>query len=509
MRCRGAPRTRLARPASVTPSPHALEALQQRHGPNYRWWVLVTVMIGTMASIMSSTIVNVAVPDMSRVFALGQERAQWLAAGFMAAMTVSMLTTPWLLARFGYRHTYAGVTLLLLFGGIGGGLARSFDWVLAMRVAEGLAAGIMQPIPAIIIMRAFQPHEQGRAMGVFGMGVVLAPAVGPSIGGVLVEHFGWRSIFFVVVPLCLAALAMARRYLPTSAPGGVPANAAGVRLDHLGLGLIAVSIVALLNGMVQLHGQGGTDALPLHAIALLAVAALAFAAFLVRQRRAAQPLLDLALFGHRTFVMAGCVAFIYGMALFGSTYLVPVFMQVALRLPPSLAGAVLLPAGFVLAVIIPVAGRMADRLPIHWLVTAGLLLLALSFALMLGVDLGTSLWIITLWAAVGRMGLGFVLPSLNLGAMRGLEPALISQGASTINFLRQLGGAVGVSLIGIFLEWRLRVHGAGLAAQADAARQVPAFHESFLLVAFLTAAASLAAWRMRQPAPSEAGARSS
>ena len=202
--CGAAARRARALPAClVIPSPHALEALQQRHGPNYRWWVLLTVMIGTMASIMSSTIVNVAVPDMSRVFTLGQERAQWLAAGFMAAMTVSMLTTPWLLSRFGYRRTYAGVTLLLMFGGIGGGLARSFDWVLAMRVAEGLAAGVMQPIPAIIIMRAFRPHEQGRAMGVFGMGVVLAPAIGPSIGGVLVEHFGWRSIFFIVVPFCL------------------------------------------------------------------------------------------------------------------------------------------------------------------------------------------------------------------------------------------------------------------------------------------------------------------
>jgi EmrB/QacA subfamily drug resistance transporter len=476
---------------------HSSDALRLRHGPNYRWWVLVTVMVGTMASIMSSTIVNVAVPDMSRVFALGQERAQWMSAGFMAAMTVSMLTTPWLLARFGYRRTYAGVTLLLMCGGIGGGLGRSYEWVLAMRVAEGLAAGIMQPIPAIIVMRAFEPHEQGKAMGVFGMGVVLAPAVGPSIGGVLVEHFGWRSIFFVVVPLCLLALVMARRYLPHSAPGGVPANAPGVRLDARGLALMTAAILALLNGMVELHGA---QAVPMLGVALLAFAAACCAVFIRRQRGAAQPLLDLRLFAHRTFAMGGCVAFIYGMALFGSTYLVPVFMQLALRLPPSQAGAVLLPAGIVLAVTIPLAGRLADRLPIHWLVVAGLLLLALSFALMLSVDLGTGLALITLWAAVGRVGLGFVLPSLNLGAMRGLEPKLIAQGASTINFLRQLGGAVGVSLIGIFLEWRLAAHGVGLAVHADAARQVPAFHEAFALVAAITAAASLAAWRMRVPA---------
>ena len=477
----------------MTPSPQTAAALRERHGPHYRWWVLLTVMTGTMASIMSSTIVNVAVPDMSRVFALGQERAQWMSAGFMAAMTVSMLTTPWLLARFGYRRSYVGVTLLLMAGGIGGGLGRSYEWVLAMRVAEGLAAGIMQPIPAIIVMRAFEPHEQGRAMGVFGMGVVLAPAVGPSIGGVLVEHFGWRSIFFVVVPLSLAALALARRYLPHSAPGGVPANAPGVRLDRPGLALIALFILALLNGMVQLHaGAGG--------LVLLGVAATSLAVFVVRQRRAAHPLLELALFAHRSFAMGGCVAFIYGMALFGSTYLVPVFMQVALALPPSQAGAVLMPAGFVLALTIPVAGRMADRRSIRALVVAGLLLLALSFALMLGVGLGTALSVITLWAAIGRVGLGFVLPSLNLGAMRGLPPALIAQAASAVNFLRQLGGAVGVSLIGIFLEWRLRAHGVAADAGAGSAGQVAAFHESFVLLAALTLAACAAAWQMRAPA---------
>ena len=189
--------------AAPVPSPdpiHSRAALAERFGPSYRWRVLATVMIGTVASIMASTIINVAVPDMAKVFGLGQDRAQWLSAGFMGAMTLSMLTTPWLLARYGYRHTYFGAVLLLMAGGIVGGLSRWFELVLAMRVAEGLAAGILQPIPAIVIMHAFGPGERGKAMGIFGFGVVLAPAVGPSIGGVLVEWFGWRSIFFVVTP---------------------------------------------------------------------------------------------------------------------------------------------------------------------------------------------------------------------------------------------------------------------------------------------------------------------
>jgi MFS family permease len=199
-------------------------------GPRYRWLLLLSVMVGTMASIMSSTIVNVAVPDMSHFTSRSARSARsGSASGFMVAMTVSMLTTPWLLARYGYRRTYVGTMVLLLAGGVVGGLANSFPLVLAARVAEGLAAGVVQPIPAIIIMRAFEPHEQGRAMRHLRHGRGAGAGHGPSIGGVLVDLFGWRSIFFMVVPFCLASLWLSYRFVPTTAPGGVAASRAARR----------------------------------------------------------------------------------------------------------------------------------------------------------------------------------------------------------------------------------------------------------------------------------------
>ena len=491
---------------AATPDSGAGPVQQVQTGPGQRWWVLFTVMIGTVASIMSSTIVNVAVPDMTAVFELGQERAQWMSTAFMAAMTVSMLATPWLLSRYGYRSTYAAATLLLLFGGVAGGLAGSYEVVMAMRVVQGLAAGVMQPIPAIIILYVFATREQGKAMGVFGMGVVLAPALGPGIGGLLVELFGWRSVFFIVVPFCVAALFMARRYLPTTAPGGVAAGRDASRFDWIGWLLLAVALISLLNGLVQLH-DGGTDKLPLAALALLAGAIVSSLAFIAHQHRFTRPLLNLALFRRRSFAMASLVAFIYGMALFGSTYLVPVFLQLALQLPPSQAGAVLLPAGAGLAITIPIAGRLADRLPIHQLVVTGLLLLAVSFALMLSVGLGTAVWVLMVWTAIGRIGLGFVLPSLNLGAMRGLELRMVAQGSSTINFVRQLGGAVGVNLIGIFLEWRLHMHGVQVPTAENAATQLSAFHESFAVLAVVIAGAVVAARLMKvEPTPATGAA---
>lgn len=492
-------------PAQTPPPPAdstSLAALRERHGERYRWLLLLSVMVGTMASIMSSTIVNVAIPDMSQHFTLGQERAQWVSSGFMVAMTVSMLTTPWLLARYGYRRTYQGTMWLLLLGGVAGGLSNEFGLVLAARVAEGLAAGVVQPIPAIIILRAFEPHEQGRASGIFGMGVVLAPAIGPSIGGVLVDLFGWRSIFFMVVPFCLASLWLAQRYVPMTAPGGQAPDGRGAPLDWRGLLLGTVGTLCLLNGLVELRGGSG-----LQAGLLLGGSVVALVAFVAWQRRVARhptaggaaPLMNLAVFGHRAFAMGSIVAFIYGTALFGSTYLVPVYMQLGLGLSASYVGTILLPAGLVLAVTIGVVGRLADRQPTYLLVSIGLALLAASFALMVFIDLSTGLWALVTFTILGRIGLGFVLPSLNLGSMRGLDRALIPQGSSVINFTRMLGGAAGVSLCAIVLEWRIAAHGDSLTNPVSSPARLAAFNESFLMLAGLCALALLAAWQLRPP----------
>jgi len=475
-----------ARPVTETPAPASLAALRTRYGHRYRWYVLLTVMLGTIASIMASTIVNVAVPDMSQHFTLGQEQAQWLSAGFMAAMTVSMPVTPWLLNRYGYRRTYMGAVLLLFAGSIAGGMANVYPLVLLMRVAEGLAAGILQPIPAIIILRGFSSEEQGRAMGLFGAGVVLAPALGPSIGGVLVEWFGWRSIFFVASPFCLLALPLAARLLPHSAPGGGEVSA-GARLDLVGLLLIAAVILLGLNGLSMLEGADATLG-----VMVMAASLVLLALFVVYQRRIAHPLIRLELFTHRAFTRGAIVAFIYGAALFGSTYLLPVFMQMALTLPPSQAGAVLLPAGIVLAVVIPIVGRSSTVANRSLYIVIGLSLLAVSFLAMLFIGVGSGLgWIIAL-AILGRIGLGCILPSLNLAAMEGIGTGLVAQGTSLINLLRQLGGATGVSLIGVVLAWRLHVH-------AD--DPTSAFHEAFVLLGAITLLAIVAAWGMRHGHP--------
>lgn len=463
---------------------HNLAALAARHGSGYRWLLLMTATLGAFASLMSLTIVNVAVPDMMRYFGVGQERAQWVSSAFMGAMAMAMLPTPWLLSRFGYRHAYSAAAATLVSCELVGGMATRFELLLAMRVIEGLAAGVLQPIPAIIVLRAFATGTQGRALGLFGFGVVLAPMLGPVIGGVLVEHFGWRSIFFFVAPFGLCALACARRFLPVSAPGGA-APRANEALDWTGIALATLAVALVLNGLAQLRGHGGAG------LVMIAIGLGFVAVFVWHQLRSAAPLIDPRAFRSRPLAIGGLVSFIYGAGVFGSTYLVPVFLQAALHYPPSQAGAALLPASVLLALTIPVGGHLADKVPPYRLVSAGLALVGISMALMAGAREVVTLSVLMAWLMVGRLGIGLVVPSLGLGAMRGLDRKFISEGATAINFLRQLGGAVGVGVVAAFLEWRLQAH----AALGHA--PLPAFADTFWLVGGVSLLAAGAALAMR------------
>ena len=350
------------------------------------------------------------------------------------------------------------------------------------------------------------------------MGVVLAPAIGPSIGGVLVDVFGWRSIFFMVVPLAMVALWLSRRYVPTSAPGGVQADADSPGLDWIGLALASASTLMLLNGLVQLRSDDVTVAWMLLAMAGLGmVVFVAWQRHLLRPRQRVRtassgrkakslrqarqvrrgPLMNLQVFGHRHFAMGALVSFTYGIALFGSTDLLPVYMQMGLGLSPSYIGAALLPAGILLAVTIASVGRLSHRMPpTHW-VSWGLALLALSFALMPWVHPAAGLALLWILVILGRIGLGFILPSLNLGALRGLPKDLIPQASSVIGFVRMLGGAAGVSICAIVLEWRLAVY--ALTASQPGRADLRAFNETFVFLATMTALALLAAWKMAEP----------
>jgi len=389
-------------------------------------------------------------------FGMGQDQAQWMATGFLASMTATMLTAAWFVARVGLRATFVTAMLLFVLSSCIAGFATSEAELIAMRVVQGAAAGVTQPLAMIAMFSVFPLHQRGMAMGIFGLGVVLAPAIGPTIGGILIDQYNWRVVFFFVMPFSIAAIFLGSAFLP-----GRAANAISKPFDFLGFGLLCAALVLVLTGLANGQREGWSSA---YILGLLGSGMLLGAGFIVWQTQARHPLLELSLLRYRVFASACIVAFIYGAGLFGSTYLVPLFGQGIQRLTPEGVGLILMPSGLVLALIFPVSGRLSDRLPAPLLVCTGLFLFGISSLLMKAIDARTAFWSLAAWIAIGRIGLGVMLPALNAGGVRSLPPAVLGQGAGMLNFVRQLGGAFGTNLLSVLLGERIAFHANALAA---------------------------------------------
>lgn len=464
--------------------PHAqtFDQHTERHGERYKWLVLLVVGLGTVASVLSTTSFNVAIPALTRHFGLGQERVQWAITGFMAAMTIAMLPTPWLLDRLGFRRLFLLAIAVLSLSSVAGSFANSFPAVVGIRLLQGMATGLLQPLGPLAVMRLFPSGSQGRASGTLGFGIVLAPAVAPALGGMLLDHFGWSAIFLINLPFCLIAGLLGLYLLPLARPQEPR------RFDWLGLALLSGVTLALIEGVANLQHSGAGNAWTWFSGPL---ALLAIALFIRHAKRAPAPIINLGLFGQRVFTMGSIVSFSYGFGLYASTYLIPVFLQNALGFSATAAGMALLPSGIALAVSIPLAGRLADRHSPHWITVGGLGLFGLSFLLfaILGGQISYAELITT--TIIGRIGLGLILPALSLATLRHLEVHQLGQSSMIISYARQLGGVLGIAIAAVFVQWRENIYGALPPGVFTA------YSQSFLLLALIFLGALIAASRMK------------
>ena len=396
--------------------------------------------------ILTVTIINVAIPDIMGAFGIGQDKAQWLSSGYLAATTSAMLAADWCIRRIGRRVTYLLAMAVFVAGSMIGGTATNIDVLIFGRVLQGAAAGIIQPLAMLTMFQIFPPEERGKAMGIYGLGVILAPAVGPYVGGLAVDAFSWRYVMYIPVPFCLCASVFAVFALPLKEP-----QTDTIRFDWLGFSFLLVFIVCLMIGLTNGPREGWhSDEIVTYMIASV----VGFAGFVIWELSTSDPLLDLRMFASFRFCAGAFVSFVFGVTLFGSLYIIPLFVQLVQDYTPTRSGLLQIPAGLAMAVAFPIVGRLSDLGGSRSFMVAGLLMLGYSSFLMVGADKDTSFWVFGGWLILSRLGLALVFPPLSAASLRVLPPALTSQGSGAINFFRTLGGAFGVNYLAISTDQR-------------------------------------------------------
>jgi MFS transporter, DHA2 family, multidrug resistance protein len=413
-------------------------------------WLLISVLaLGSIGTMTAATIVNVALPSVIGALGLGQDEAQWLSTAFLAASTGFMLLNTWAVTRFGMRASFVAAMTAFIMGSVCGASAQDLWLLIAGRMLQGAGAGLIQPMAMLVIYQRFPEGLRGLAIGIYSLGVIVSPAFGPVLGGWLIDASDWRVVFVATTPLAAVAVPLGMWLLPAR-----DGAAQRPKLDWPGLTLLMMALGLVLQGLA-LGGREGWDDAGVQA--RLWGAFTLSACFLGWEARHTHPILNLKLFARPAFCAAGVVIFLTGAAVYGSTWLAPLFVQIVQRYSPAGAGEMLLPAGIAMAICFPIAGRLSDRIDARVLLTVGALIFGGSMLMMSDVSAQTEAGVIAAALALGRTGIGVTMPAANASAMRHAG-GMLASAAPAVTFLTQTGGALGVAGLSALLQNRSAFH---------------------------------------------------
>lgn len=468
--------------------------------------IAVVVIVGAIMSILDTTIVNVALETLRVDLAAPLSTIQWVSTGYLLALATAIPLTGWAAERFGPKRVWMGaVTAFVVTSGLCG-LAWSADSLIGFRVLQGVAGGMIMPVGMITLAQAAGPKRMGRVMSIVGVPMLLAPVLGPVIGGAIVENLSWRWIFFVNLPVGIIGLLLARKLLPDERAEGRTSTEGDGRLtlDWRGLALISPGAGAIVFGISE-YGTHRTMAATSAWLPLVLGLAMV-AAFVVYGLHARHPIIDVGLFRSGGFSAAAATVFLTGIALFGSMILLPLYYQIARGESPLIAGLLVAPQGLGAALGMNLGGRATDRYGGGRVVLVGLAFLLAGTAVFTQVGASTSYWLIGGALVLRGIGLGGAMMPAMAAAYATLKRRQVPRATPALNVLQRVGGSIGAALLIVILQNRI-ISELGVGAQGgvsgaalpDAARQkvaVPlaeAFAHTYWFALGLTALAVIPA----------------
>ncbi len=436
------------------------------------WLIAFTVMLATFMEVIDTSIASVALPHIAGSLSATVDEATWVLTSYLVANAVILPASGWFALKFGRKRFLITCIVIFTISSFACGASTSLVMILIARAVQGAGGGALQPLSQAILLESFPPQKRGQAMAVFALGVVVAPVIGPTLGGWLTDQYSWRWAFYINIPIGVLAIFMLSRfvtdppYIRDAKPGGI---------DGIGFGLLGISLACLQITLDKGQEADWFGTVWIRWTAFIVVATLA--AFLVRELTAKAPLVDLKVFKDRNFAL-GCVLIaLFGGVIYGVVTLLPLFYQTLLGYTAGAAGWAVSPRGIGAILVMPVIGALTGRLDNRWLIVTGFVVFGWTSIWMarLTLDIGpySLLWPII----VSGMGTGMVFVPLATITMGTLKNEQIGNASGLFNLMRNVGGGVGISMVNTLVARHTQIHRAELAQ--NLAPQNPAFQQTF------------------------------
>jgi EmrB/QacA subfamily drug resistance transporter len=428
---------------------------------SYKWQVLIVGLIGMVMAMLDSSIVNVSLPTIMADFGCTLDDIEWVVTGYMLAFATLMPLTAWLRDHIGHKKLYIAALALFTFGSILCGMSWNLPSLITARVIQALGGGALGPTTMAMIADVFPPRERGKAMGYFGMTIVVGPAIGPTLGGFLTHTLGWRSIFTVNIPVGVVGILMATAILKPDTPHESQKRG----FDSWGFAFLTVFLVSSLLGLSKGEAEGWTSNFTL---ACFALAVLGFAAFLLVESLTTERIMALELFKIPAFTACQVVGVVRSIALFGGIFLIPMFLQRLRGLDEIQSGLILLPGALVMAFAMPMGGWIGDRIGPRYPALIGLSAQFIFLFMYRDINPNTGMWAIILPTLIRSLGMPLAMAPIMATVVNSVPKPKIAMASSMTNIIQQVGGSVGIALLTTVLSHRTHFHMADAAAGMSA-----------------------------------------
>ncbi len=428
------------------------------HNP---WLVALTVTLATFMEVLDTSIANVALPHMAGSLGASQEEATWVLTSYLVSSAIILPISGWLSNRFGRKRFYMTCVAVFTMCSLLCGFAQTLPFLVFARILQGLGGGGLAPSEQAILADTFPPEKRGQAFALYGMAVVVAPAIGPTLGGWITDNYNWHWIFFINLPIGLISLFLSNRMVEDP-PEIIARTKRRDPVDFAGLALVASGVGLLEFTLDKGQEKDWFGSAEIRTTAMLAVVTLVIFVWWEWNHR--DPVVDLKLLKNRNFGTAVFLQLILGMVLFGSTVLIPQYLQTLLGYTAELAGKVLSPAGLVMMVMMAVAGRTLGKSDPRLTVMLGYLAVAAGLYNLTRLDLHSSFGTVTFWRMLQVLGLPFIFIPISTLNYVGVPRDKSNQISSLSNFARNMGGSAGTALLTTYLARNAQVNQVTLAS---------------------------------------------